>query len=293
MTCSSLLLLVGVLCLAQLCHANEIHISPQDAPTLGSIVDQALDGDVLVFADGHYPISDRYGIWIKKNLTITAQTPGRVVIDGQGKCRGFQVTSDEVHLIGLNITNCGYCDNHGICTPGAGVRVAHKGEIHHKYVATVKDCNIYGNKGEDGGGMEFQSHGGTLEVVIVRTNIFDNFGNGMGGGLHLFGGGGDEQGVVTATIVDSSIIGNTVNSPTSFGGGIYLNPPANLNMYRSTVHANTASITGGGVAVYKRSYYQAVIKIDDKSSVYQNQPNDCYGFSSSRCGEHATSTGSL
>ena len=171
MTCASLLLLVGAVCLAQLCHANEIHISPQDAPTLGSIVDQAQDGDVLVFANGHYPISDRYGIWIKKHLTITAQTPGRVVIDGQGKCRGFQVTSDEVHLIGLNITNCGYSDDHGICTAGAGAEVAHQGEVDHKYVATVTDCNIYGNKGENGGGMEFQSHGGTLEVMIIALTF--------------------------------------------------------------------------------------------------------------------------
>ena len=65
----------------------------------------------IIIAPGHYRMSSQ--LVIERNVTIEAEVPGTVVLDGQGSTRVLSISAGEVTLSGLNITG-GYVSNEDV-----------------------------------------------------------------------------------------------------------------------------------------------------------------------------------
>ena len=78
-----------------------------------ALVAALADGAVgrIRIAPGHYLMSSQ--LVIERNVTIEAEVPGTVVLDGQGSTRVLNISAGEVILSGLNITG-GYVSNENV-----------------------------------------------------------------------------------------------------------------------------------------------------------------------------------
>ena len=84
-----------------------ITVTPSD--NLQTVLNNANAGDEIVLADGTYTGSGTSAsgsnmIYINKAITIRAENPGQVVLDGQNARRVLFIASGTVVLNGLNIT---------------------------------------------------------------------------------------------------------------------------------------------------------------------------------------------
>jgi len=277
-----------------------ILVHPTD--NLSAVVAYATAGDVLLLADGVY----RPGvtIMIDKNITIAAQVTGHAVIDGQGKHRVLQIGKGKVVLTGLNIT--GGDDDHGggVLIEGSGIEVVFTNcDIYNNtadsyyggggvYIeggdATFTTCNIYENTASYGGGVYVYSgtvtftdcdiyenkaaFGGGVcisgaEVTFTNCNIYSNTATAYSGGVHINDG--------TFTFTNCNIYQNTA---TYDGGGVHIND-GTTNFTNCSITSNTAGGHGGGIYLDKDAPQPP--KLDSKSILKSNTPDNCYGFWSS------------
>lgn len=121
-------------------------------------------------------------------------------------------------------------------------------------VLTVRDSLIENNTGSNGAGIQNVGPDGALYIYnsIIRANVADNTGLGVGGGGILVNG--------TATISDSIIDNNRIQNSGGgkafpAGGGIMVggDPLNKLRINNSKVINNTADDQGGGLTVYAGS----------------------------------------
>jgi hypothetical protein len=110
-------------------------------------------------------------------LTIEARDgPGTVTLSGQYSASesgrvmnlGGGAPRFTVHLIGLDIT-----DGNGGGYSGGGV------ELYGPHSFSFTDCNIFGNRAQDAGGVKVSDgqHNNPLRVAFINTNIYDNTNN--------------------------------------------------------------------------------------------------------------------
>jgi predicted outer membrane repeat protein len=147
---------------------------------------------------------------------------------------------------------------------------------------TLTDSVIRDNRAEDGGGGGIADEGGTMTVrgSRIRRNAAT-----LGGGIHHWGfatlvdtvvarntaeieGGGIYAGDIQFTLVDSVVRGNTAGDK---GGGTFAGY-GGLSLTRALVTANAAGTAGGGIF-----NDQAVVDVDDATTVTGNTPDDCVG----------------
>jgi hypothetical protein len=101
--------------------------------------------------------------------------------------------------------------------------------------ATITNSRIIGNRAGNGGGL---SSSGNL--IIENSEISDNLVPAVqgqinhGGGMYISG---------KARIIGSLITRNAA----SYGGGIFKNPDASLEIIRSSISSNSATTSGGGI----------------------------------------------
>jgi len=138
----------------------------------------------------------------------------------------------------ITLTNCTVSGN---SATGDGGGLLNKSNGPYTFfdtsTATLTNCTVSGNSALTGGGISNQ---GTLNVA--SSFIFNNQASSAGGGISTTGG--------SATITDSVILANQVNSPaTALGGGIDCENSL-LSLTNSAVIANQASgatAEGGGI----------------------------------------------
>ena len=93
----------------------------------------------------------------------------------------------------------------------------------------LQNCEVYANRGDNGGGVSLTQGGGMVENCTIRDNDSTS---GRGGGMWVYQGG---------LVRNSSITGNRAR----WGGGVCLEYSGTL--MNCTVAGNTATERGGGV----------------------------------------------
>jgi predicted outer membrane repeat protein len=163
---------------------------------------------------------------------------GGVETDGSGKV----VITDSV------------ISNNTCVNQGAGIWLDAIGN--DSAILTITNSLVSGNTAINGptggignaGNNTFVAADGTVTsgaVTIIGSTVANNF-SGNGGGMGVGGGGfGDENGLGTLVVLNSTFVGN---STTGVGGGIFEGGPS-TTINDSTITGNTAGIVGGGLYV--------------------------------------------
>lgn len=204
---------------------------PADFPTIQTAIAAAVDGDVVLVADGTYAETlDLLG----KAITVRSENgPGATTVDGGGQAvyvvRFASGEGPQTRLEGFTITGGigrTYFNQQTVTGEGGGIRV-------HAASPVLRDLVITANSGPFGGGLRIS---GSSQVRIEDTLFVGNEGT-TGGGLFstlskpklvgviftdnlaLNGGGLYAEGH-ELTIEGAQFRENT---GTSLGGGMYLN----------------------------------------------------------------------
>ncbi len=197
-------------------------------------------------------ISSKQSDLTLRNSSITNNRSG----SGGGVWADNQ-TSDEKNLLIID----GEIRGNGAFGAGIGAGISARGVN-----LQIQGAGIYGNRGRNGGGIDFASagdrnlsldsvtvmsnqatfNGGGLRVdnaasvtivdSTISNNIAGNNYNGDGGGLHI------DDAVVT--ISGSKFESNRSNE---FGGGVYLKANSTASIENSTFNANSSTLGGGGL----------------------------------------------
>ncbi len=250
-------------------HAATIIVTNTDDSGPGSLR-QALtianDGDTINFAVSGTITLTSGELLIAKNVTISGPGADQLSIDGnsaQFQCV-FGVTQTTVTISGLTITNghCGVYDDHG--------------------TLTVSDCVITGNSGfglsADGSfGPQAERGNDHRDVkkiagdcpyaclTIANTIISDNSGPGV------------DNFSAIATILNSTLTGNSAGQDPGYGGGVNTDGgklPGNVTITNSTISGNSAFYGGGGIA---SGFSLLTIVNSTISSNSVGDPNEGYG----------------
>ena len=94
--------------------------------------------------------------------------------------------------------------------------------------------------GASGSGGGILSTGGTVRVT--RSVIADNTSSRAGGGIEV-----NRDAGTGLTLFEVTLRGNATGAAPGNGGGVHITGPADSEIYRSTVTANTAASEGGGL----------------------------------------------
>ena len=187
------------------------------------------------------------GIRSQGNLTITHS----IVISNTANDYGGGIynlassmgTSATLNIIGSTI--------HGNSTGIGGGGIYNLGN-YGEAIVNLSDSTVSGNTaGSSGGGIYNHGRDGTATIKLVRTAVNGNsslpFG---GGGISNFADNGGAD-------ADLDIIDSTVdNNSASHGGGIYVQSGGgsiHVNLDKSTISNNEATVNGGGIYGYALS----------------------------------------
>jgi len=202
-----ILVLLGVLCTAAVCHGRVITVDddgPADFNNIQAAIDDANDGDTVVVQPGRYMGAGNRDIDFKgKPVTVRSLDPNdpivvrTTIVDPNGTeeephC-GFYFRSNELRdstVAGLTITN-GFglklSRGFGLFNVGGGVCVRENS------CPTIRRCIISGNSAKFGGGIHSFLGKPTIAGCIISNN------SGIGG-IDLLGG--------NPSIINCTILGN-------------------------------------------------------------------------------------
>ncbi|GMU83735.1 MAG: hypothetical protein AMXMBFR47_36050 [Planctomycetota bacterium] len=172
--------------------------------TIQAGIDSAVDGDVVLIADGVYTdIRDRGIQYFGKRITVRgASGPANCIIDALGLGRGFQFDNGETSesiLEGVTIRN-GYVHD----SPGPGGAILCSGAS-----PTIRSCVFQANRGSVNGGAIHVLTGNPLITGCAFTN---NTADSNGGAISIGNG--------NATILDCTFEDNRAGID---GGAVRLN----------------------------------------------------------------------
>jgi len=226
--------------------------------TLRDALDDAVDGDLIVFQTGltgDYDITST--LVIDDAVTIQGPGAGVVAIDGAGSFRIFELTADGTDTItisGLTLKNGNtadkggaiYNDNDGVLTVDSVVFTDNTafggGAIYADQTSlTVVNSTFTGNTtgGGPGGAIYINPTG---PVTISGSTFTNNFADAGGGAIAQWYGDG------TLTVTDSTFTGNTTGG--GDGGAIYVYESGDVTITGSTFTDNTAADDGGAIQVH-------------------------------------------
>ena len=173
---------------------------PKDYSTIQAGIDAAVDGDVVLVANGTYTGYGNKNLDFKgKAITVMSENgPDWTIIDCEYDGRGFYFQSGEDSLSRLE----GFTIQNGYDDKGGGIYCENSSP-------TITNCTITGNKADyyDGGGIYCVSS----SPIITNCTITGNEAKySYGGGFYLDGS--------SPTITNCTITGNTAGDN---GGGIY------------------------------------------------------------------------
>lgn len=227
----------------------------------------ANDGDLINFAVTGTIVLTSGGLGIEKRVTISGPGADQLSIDGnqaQGQCVFGVARANAVTISGLTITNgqCGIYNDHG--------------------TLTVIDCVVTGNSGfglRADGSFGPQAERGNDNrdakkisgdcpyacLTIANSIISDNSGPGV------------DNFSAIATILNSTLTGNSAGQDPGYGGGVNTGGgklPGNVTITNSTISGNSAFYGGGGIA---SGFSVLTIVNSTISSNSVGDPNDGYG----------------
>jgi hypothetical protein len=234
-----------VICMVVLVWASSaigatLNVPSLEYPTIQAAIEAAVNGDVVVVADGTYTgPGNRDMEFLGKAITVSSQNgPGNCIIDCQGSeadpHRGFYFRSGEDGnsvLNGFTITN-GVRDVDYWPDPCGGAIYCYLSS------PTLMNCTFTGNTSRAGGAI-FNSFS---SPTVANCTFSEN--------TALYGGGMCNQ--ASNPIVTNCIF--TGNSTASYGGGIYNYNNSSLTLANCTFSENTAQWLGGAI----RNLYSTV-----------------------------------
>lgn len=262
--------LLIVLAINHFAFANKIIYVDNDGPAdfnnIQAAIDDAINGDTVLVADGTYTGNGNHSIDFKgKKITVKSQNgPDSCIIDclGPMDCydMGFYLHNKEDAnsvVQGFTITNAAqiglYCyDAKPIITKC--IFTANRYGIHifksyplvieclliandngvkfSKSNAVISNCIIAGNRHQ---GLTCDSSNPTITNCSIMNNS---------GGITILS---DSTAYSTPTLINCLITGNYTDS---YGGGIYCNG-SNFNLINCTLSGNKAGNKGGGISIFQ------------------------------------------
>lgn len=216
-------------------HAQIVLSNADDGSpgTLRSVIANASSGSVITFGIGITNIVLTNGeIPIDKSLTVTGNGLANTSINGNSASRIFNITSGNVILNDLTLTN-GLADN------GGAIAISNAELIIN--AATIS--NNVANGASGSGGAIWVNTGGDLSVF--NSSISGNRANRAGGGIESVAG-------TNVTLTNVSLNGNNagvapaVAAPGN-GGGLHITGAGTAEITGGTVNNNTAAAEGGGL----------------------------------------------
>jgi hypothetical protein len=213
------------------------------ATNIQAAVDEAVNGDVVLVANGLYtPSTD---VFVSTGIVVrSANGALNTVVDGSDLVRGFYVVGPGAMAAGFTVINGNansgegggvYCDDNATvknCIIRGSV-AHHGGGIYVGAGAMVTNCILSGNDATQG----ILPHGGAIHCAggsAFGCRVYDNYAGFYGGGIYCTGGGvvrnceawdnvSSSAGGGMA-IQDSGLIENctVVDNESNWGGGIYV-----------------------------------------------------------------------
>ncbi len=292
-----MIILAAILALAAAGQGQILNV-PADYNTIQAAVDDAVDGDEIILADGVYTGSGGYiSIDVtNKGIRIESQNgPDNCIIDCNGATGVYLSISDpNKHPVvsGLTVVNAAYYgfylnnnrnDNLSTITVQncivrscnyAGIRVYGGPQNCLVRNCLIENCRLSGIYSLNQGCLvedciirnNSSSRGGGIygrgfETTIRNCLIENNYALGDGGGIYL-----EENGVVE----NCRILNNRCDSS---GGGIYCNRTETV-IKNCIIAFNTASNAGGINAIYETKISNSVIAYNTATNYWGGINND-------------------
>ena len=197
-------------------------------------------------------------------------------------------------MTGGMIQNCFADENHHY-GDGAGVYVGGSAQFIMSGESEIRNCTaekfgggVYLHKTTDETGTPaFYMRGGTIfnctaeksgggGIYTEKDNTFEMSGGTVTGNTAHAGGAGIFIRTTHAVISGGSITDNTSECNVSFGGGIYVEKDATLQLYNTVITDNSADVLGGGL--WTCSTGDIKIYVTDGGAVYDNHAQAADGI---------------
>ncbi len=226
------------------------------AGTLRQAIIDTPDGGVITFA-GVSTVNLNSELVIDKALTITGVAGPAVTIDANANGRIFNITSGNVILNDLILTN-------GLAENGGAIYLTNAS-------LTVNDC-IISNNIADGTGSPAGSGGGIFNDVggvlsISNTDFDANLANRAGGGIEDNSGSASDI-ILTNVNFDGNDAGAASgNALPGNGGALHISGDGNVVMNNGSVTNNVAAKEGGGLWNGSGTMTLNGVEITDNSAI--------------------------
>jgi len=198
-------------------------------------------------------------------ITVSGNNASRVFAINTGisvGIGGVTITGGNVNESGggiysagtLTVTHAAVLNNHATSNGSNGGGIISFGAL------TISDSVISGNTAANAAGIE--SNSSTLN--LIRSTVSNNVADFQGGGVRFFDAGG--------SITNSTISGNTANSPQSAGGGVYVESAVNstVQVTNSTIANNITGTAGTGGGIRTVSFAPGNVTTQLKNSIIAN-----------------------
>ena len=173
--------------------------------------------------------SDGYGGGVYAAGSTIAITRSRIRNNSAGAAGGGVYSYDSSLTLADTRVSSNSSDGYGGAVYASGSRVE------------IADGDVtYNSAGASGGGIDAYNS----PLTMRATSVSGNESLGYGGGVYVYGDAA--VGSAAVNISDSSLYGNYARSD---GGGAYLGASGAMTVVRTTISANDANRSGGGLAV--------------------------------------------
>ncbi len=217
-------------------HVNTTLNVPTQYATIQSAIEDAVQGDVVLVADGLYTGPGNKNLDFRgKLITVRSENgPDNCIIDCQNSGRGFYFQSGETAAAIVE----GFTVRNG-SSPLVG------GAIYCVTSSpTINNCTISGSSADYGGGIRSSSGSPVISNCTITGNSAHS-----GSGIYCAGG--------RPTITNCTINGNSTDS--SWGGAVLIDE-SNATISKCMITGNSAAATGtGGIHIAAFGAFGATI----------------------------------
>lgn len=241
-------LLCMLLVLIPVISESKIIQFPLDDNTLGKVIENATDGDIVLLADGTTHMCTET-IRIDKDITIKSDgnakgctilfqgngqfrftQPGRSVIPKLGSIKFMKAENTAIYIESASpeFEGCTFTENSGV--NGGAVSIKNGQPL-------FSECYFLENNAQNGGAFYLDEN---AKVAFNACKMYTNTAVINGGGLYI--------NKSSAMFVSTNIYYNTADT----GGGIFMNE-SSLSFADCGINSNTANTSGGGAFISKAS----------------------------------------